>query len=905
MPNVKRITDLSIYTSVLPYDSELFGVYHSLIGWKSTRKINRVKSETGSEKDKIISQLGLYFENKSPISFNSDCTVLSPNLEPAGFVSPNLINQDSIVLQQINEKVKTFGRVPVDINEWRQILNNDDLTQILKNNVLAYYNQISIEGCRGSEGEQAQEKVRKGINNEAVIAGVIKQLIDKGSLSVLNDIFFSKLNINSSDAFTRAIDGLNIDFSDPYLTFDPKKDVKDVTLSPLGIVHLFRQYFFELDTFLGTPTGHVWLSPGSTVELIEVSTRKTTIEKTIETSTETTEKSEKSTTDQDELSEAVKQENKEDLKLGFTATANQSWGTGSATATASLNKDSTQQLARETNHKRMRQQSEKLSSEIRENFKSTFKTVTEVTNTSSKRYLLNNNTEKLINYELRRKMRQVAVQVQDIGSYLCWETFVDDPGEDLGLANLVHIAKPADLLPVPDATAIPYPPPQSITCNAKVIWNFGDHRQPGDFIALTPVVDPPQAPEGYQVNIQEGILPAKQLSASGTDFSGIWSFGARFTKDGKIEVGVINTGGDWKWDKFVNFEVGIVLTYVATDAKKQEINAANTKKIQDKDVANAENDRRIKEAYINAVKERVEIASGITKRNFEELRDEERIIVYRRLISSLMTENQYYNTDNSSRHVLSELINSIFDIDKMLYFVAPEYWKPRWDSKLKLFDLQKPLNDDLVTWSDYDPRLDNYLITEKSVPAPMGSSLGWLLQLDGDNQRNAFLNAPWVKAVIPIRPGKEQAAMNWLQNVNVEGTEGLDAEYAAPSDELDKIRAGLGLVPGAIVTIKDAIEYLCIEVAEKNEESNKVKIKTYPETEINDNKVSSTPVDKVYEHGFYPLQGGFRVNPNGPNPDPNNKDINFQVFDQWIEVLPTDQVVPIEVSYDPITGRQV
>ena len=59
----------------------------------------------------------------------------------------------------------------------------------------------------------------------------------------------------------------------------------------------------------------------------------------------------------------------------------------------------------------------------------------------------------------------------------------------------------------------------------------------------------------------------------------------------------------------------------------------------------------------------------------------------------------------------------------------------------------------------------------------VGSSLGWLLQLDGDNMRNAFLNAPWVKAVIPIRPGKEEAAINWLKGV--EGMNGItdDAIY--------------------------------------------------------------------------------------------------------------------------------
>ena len=223
---------------------------------------------------------------------------------------------------------------------------------------------------------------------------------------------------------------------------------------------------------------------------------------------------------------------------------------------------------------------------------------------------------------------------------------------------------------------------------------------------------------------------------------------------------------------------------------------------------------------------------------------------------------------------------------------------------LNLPDLQSQLADSIVTWSDSTVRQDNYLITEKSATAPMGSSLGWLLQLDGDNLRNAFLNAPWVKAVIPIRPGKEQAALNWLQNANVEGSDGLDAAYAGADDELKAIRARLGLASDAIVSIRNAIDFLCLEVADKNTESNAVK--SYPNTEINDdNKVHSTPVEKVFEHGFYPLQGGFRADPNSLKPDPNNADRHFQVFDQWIEVLPTDQVVPVEVVYDPKTGRQL
>jgi hypothetical protein len=70
-----------------------------------------------------------------------------------------------------------------------------------------------------------------------------------------------------------------------------------------------------------------------------------------------------------------------------------------------------------------------------------------------------------------------------------------------------------------------------------------------------------------------------------------------------------------------------------------------------------------------------------------------------------------------------------------------------------------------------------------------------------------------------------------------------------------------------------------------------------------DNKVSATPIDKVYEHGFYPLQGGFRATPT--KTDPQNPDGYFEIFDQWVEVLPTDQIVAVEVKYDPKTGRQV
>ena len=928
MPNAKRIVDLTDYTSILPYASEIFGVYQPLIGWKSTRKINRVKDAVRDEKLALLSRLGRNLISTAQIDFDARCWITSPDLEPAGLARPTLSNHDSIVLRKIQSALKTEGRIPANAEDWAHFLNDRILTHILKEDVLTYYNQLSVEDCQHISLEpkaeeesndafelrkarlvdESHRKIRSAITDEAVIAGVLKLLIEKQRIADLTAIFFTNLDSRAAAAaFDDALAKAAMDFDDPYLTFDPKRDVKDVSLSPIGIVHLYRQYFFELDTFLGTPVGHVWLSPGSTLELIEISTRRTITEKTVEETLETIVKSEKSTTDQDEISEAVKQDNKDDLKLGVTATVNQSWGTGNASATASLNMDKTQQVARETTHKRTRQQTEKLASEIRQSYKSTFKTVTDITDTSSKRYLFTNTTDKLINYELRRKMRQVAVQVQDIGSYLCWETFVDEPGSDLGLANLVHIAQPPDLLPVPAETEAQYPADRVVAFQANAAWTMtGDERHYG-FIHLTSI-DPPPAPEGLEVDKVPGIIELAQISLSGAEINElpyVWSFGAKFLSNGQLSIGVIAPPEGLSWDDRVDFVLGGALRYKMTAAKKAEIDAAVKVKNQAGLAATVENERNTKEAFIKAAKERIEFAASITRRTPEDLREEERIIVYRRLIASLMTSHQYSYADDRTRHVLAELLNAIFDIDKMLYFVAPEWWKPRRHSKqfLSVPDLKSKLNESVVSWADGPLRPDNYLITENSAPAPIGSSLGWLLQLDGDNLRNAFLNAPWVKAVIPVRPGKEQAAVNWLQNAAVEGADGLGATYAAEDEELAQIRARLAMDPNSPVTLRNALDFLCLEVAEKHAEANTTK--TYPNTEVNDdNKVTSTPIEKVFEHGFYTLKGGFRINPSDPNPDLNNTDRNFQVFDQWIEILPTDQVVPVEVEYDPKTGRQ-
>ena len=167
--------------------------------------------------------------------------------------------------------------------------------------------------------------------------------------------------------------------------------------------------------------------PGGTVELVEVSTRRQLVERVTEISVETALHTETSLTQQDELSDAVRQENTSNTKFGVSLNTNNAFSLGSVFTTSigtgtSFDLDNSEKTSRENLHKSLRQQTEKVSTDLKRSFKSVFRTVTETTDTKSRRYVIQNTTEQLINYELRRKMRQVGVQVQDLGTYLCWQT---------------------------------------------------------------------------------------------------------------------------------------------------------------------------------------------------------------------------------------------------------------------------------------------------------------------------------------------------------------------------------------------------------------------------------------------------------------------------------------------------
>lgn len=958
--------DLEKYIGVLPYDSELFGVYQSLLGWKAKRAQARFQGGMNLDKSQALKALTASFVPKVKLHFDGD-RLGDFSIQPGTLVGGGERLHDSYLMTELAKELPPLESYSPDI--WPRLLRPARIAEVTEQQVprlirtaLDSVGEVNIDRHNLSPDrirELRQEALIDQLSHESSVAGTLMHLVENKQFGQLRDLFYvTKDHALAAAGLLGVLQGNSA--KDAYLdinSLDPtqRAHLESVGLSPISVVHLFRQYFFEFGSFLGTPVGHVWLSPGSNVELIEVSTRRRYEERVIEEATETIVREERQLDESDEFSDSVKDDNRSDIAFGATGDVHQGWIGGEANASASFDMKTTQARARETFFKRSRNQSERVSSEIRKSFKSTFRTVTETTDTSSKRYLLNNATDKLINYEMRRKMRQVGVQVQDVGTYLCWQTYVDDPGRELGLGQLLHIGKE------PDASSLRHPE------ELPLLAPFTTQKQLSiPFQQISE--DAGDKDEGYRYGTEvdedtnegqrERIRDRFTMEVS-CDRANHVLHDVTFETNGESvdidhsQLNIQGSGSQWTFTvvlAFVNFRgkdalnIGATLHWQPLESANQDIVNANKTKL-------SQYDAQVRAAYekefIEAARERVTMASKVRQRPYDDLREEERIVVYRALIQDLLTKG-IPQPDDRSRHVVAELINAIFDVDKMLYFVSPEWWRPRLHrshqelgkpqtppldaprspqvkavaqlsasaaqlvTKLPKFGnavvkaaaasgaRQNPLlASSTVGWGGVKNwRADNYYITDESDVARLGSSLGWLMQLDGDNLRNAFLNAPWVKAVLPIRPGMEEAALNWL--TKVEGMNGIGADDVYRTNNPEEVDADGNPLNGQ--PMFDVLRDLARQVAAKHKAATVPDQfpKADPTGPANPvlvdaaNTVTATPISRVYEHGFYPLVGGFRNNVG---------DDRYTTVDQWVEILPTDQVVPVEVAYDPKTGQ--
>lgn len=841
--------DLKQFKGLTPYASELFGIYQPLLGWKSKRKRQWIARGQAAGFRAAVDTIGKLAPSRAALMLNpkplGQTDLMSHAIDDWADSESGRALQSAAI-----DFVARNKRLPV-ADDWKTITAAAGFDRVLARLARPTTGTPPTPGAPPSTNVPRTVRA-SALRHEAAVAGALQHLSVVAPATLHQVLKLDKVAWPIVAAIT-----------DPLSAFDPTTE--RAILSPVGLINVFREYFFELDSFLGPPVGHVWVSPGGTLEVYEVHTRRTIEERNTEISQSSLTKVEREASETSEISDKVAEQNSQDVSLGISAEGGVNMGVYHASASASFDMKQNQQTAQETAHKQSRSQSEKVSNEIRREFKTSFKTTTDSTDTSSRRYILTNNTAKLVNYEMRRKMRRVGVQVQHLGTQLCWQLFVDDPGRALGVGVLVHAAAPDDLVNTPPPEAPPVLEPKK----SQMVVNFA--FEPLDAEARDDGEDEDYK-DGFDVHEDPGtgrIRNKKKVKASPpgqgytlTSATVLSYAGMDPNEDQPSKVATAcNVIGAEQFEltlNYVNFNDQPSINFNCELLWAPPEESVDTKKAYEEAKKKYTEDtaRAAHRAYVKEVRDRVTQASRVAKRDENDLRAEERTVIFRRIMRDL---TDVKGVDEP--HLMSELIRSIFDVDKMLYYVAQEWWRPRKRTSQHLGEALQLTDADRVTWGgEREYGRANYLITDESAPAPLGASLGWLLQLDGDNHRNAFLNSPWVKAVLPIRPGREAAALNWLRLAHVEGTEGLDALYGGREAEL------------AGKTIGDAVMALAQTVSSQ------------------DGKIENTlATETVYEKGFDPLEGGFRATGRP-----------FEVFDQWIEVLPTDQVVAVEYTPPPV-----
>src|SRR4051812_23821669 len=107
MPANMKLTDLIDYTCVLPYASELFGIYQPLLGWKSERSARRFQRGFQSDKVRLIERLRRFFADEVDIRFDRDCQV-QVAIKSGALHAGKTRAFRSLLMQEISKKLPPF-----------------------------------------------------------------------------------------------------------------------------------------------------------------------------------------------------------------------------------------------------------------------------------------------------------------------------------------------------------------------------------------------------------------------------------------------------------------------------------------------------------------------------------------------------------------------------------------------------------------------------------------------------------------------------------------------------------------------------------------------------------------------------------------------------------------------------
>jgi hypothetical protein len=544
-------------------------------------------------------------------------------------------------------------------------------------------------------------------------------------------------------------------------------------LSPIGIAHYFRQLYFNKEEGVGPIEQAFTVAPLETLEIIYQTVRKQSHEEVLEQGLEVVSENAVEEKNLDEVSDKVSSMVQQDVSASMSANASGGIGVWQVGASASASFGVSSQRGREYSTRRLKEVTQRASERITKSFSIKTTDTLEVTETSTTRRVISNEDTSPVSYGLRRVLRRVNVKVQDLGPRLVWQVYLRDPGTGLARSRFVHFRESGPIT-VPDIPPGVPPRPaggtETESSSTSIKWNGAKH-----LYYVTIVVKPGADRVVTGVRIEtltdlEGGGKDDEAPAPHNEFDlgSTWDPSTHtYTADIGILPGdspTVQVSYTYTWDPSET-------VLAAWEAQRQAAVAAATEEALTKQFE--QNKALITEK------------SKIRARPANDLRMEERYEVMNRMVSYLFGRGD----DTSEPTPLEiEYFHRYFDIEGIFTYTHPSWWKPRYASKTVGLGREA------------------YEITAESEPAPLGSSLGWMIQLDGDRRRNEFINSPWARVCLPMRSGREREAAGWLAK-HLEGEVGYDASSGALADllkDIEKYRdreQGLGLDGADWVTV--------------------------------------------------------------------------------------------------------
>jgi hypothetical protein len=513
-------------------------------------------------------------------------------------------------------------------------------------------------------------------------------------------------------------------------------------LAPVGVANFYRQLFFHLEEGVGPLEQAFTIAPLETLEVLYETVKKQTHEEQMEQGSVTVSESAMEEKEVDEVSDKVSSMIQRDSSAAMTVSGGGGVaGVWHASGQAKADMTVSNSRGREETSRRLTELTTRASERITKSFSFRTRDTQEITSTNLTRRVIHNDSPDPVSYGLRRVLRKVRVKVQDMGPTLVWQIYVCDPGKALAQSKLVHFRTPSEIAQ-PDVPPGAPPKPSGGTdtgaTSSEVAW---DDEWDTHFVTLV------VAPGAGRIVTAVSLDSVTDLEGGGKDDDAPaprndihpWPLDATDTT-GTVTCKLPIRRGDAS---------SVSLTYSYSWTPTPDVLAAWEAQVE---ILRAAATEDLLQQKFEQEKALITEHRRIRHRPAADLRREERFEVLNRMISEVFSTGD----DPSLPTPLEiEYFHRFFDIESMFTFNHPSWWRPRYASALNAMGREE------------------YTITAESEPAPMGSSLGWVIQADGDTRRNEFINSPWLRACIPIRRGRERAALAWLAK-HIEGERGYD-----------------------------------------------------------------------------------------------------------------------------------